>query len=232
MGCGGLRAPAAEGGAVGPRASAARVSAGRVGILTGCWVPVGRGMQAAWPFWSRVRVSGKMPVKTPASACRFGGAAGAADRAHPLYLAIYVDGTGPACARHPFSHALAGEMTSTFQKARIRRPFDRARCPKHALGVRLTVPAALARRLPRPHRAPQQKAPDPSRRRSRGLSLQGCRHPCGAQGLVGRARSSRPGVPGRLCAYGYAVTAAAALVPARRPKVSAVPSEMPATMTG
>ena len=34
------------------------------------------------------------------------------------------------------------------------------------------------------------------------------------------------------CRVSYAFTAAAAFAPARRPNVSAVPSEMPATMTG
>ena len=88
-----------------------------------------------------------------------------------------------------------------------------APAPRGGMHERDSWPRIGPRRADRPTRRPPayEKPARPPRERGPG-------------GLVGRARWAG-GVP-------YAFTLAAAFVPARRPNVSAVPSEMPATMTG
>lgn len=162
------------------------------------------GDTGARSFFARVRVLGKVLVRKPASACRRRRPDRPGKIARPFYLALYVDGTGSNGARRPFSHALVGEMTNTFLKARtrrssdhraaparIRRPFDHPRHPpRHAFAARLTTarprPTAPARtRRPFDHPA----VPDPHGRPARAPTPRG-RPRAGAR-LCARARRSR-----------------------------------------
>ena len=153
----------------------------------------------AWSFSARVRVLGKVPVRKPASACPAGGDAGVAETAHPLYLALYVDGTGPGGARRAFSHAFAGETTSTFRETRTRHPFD------HRPGT--PTPPAGRGRLPGGTRCGQQgpvgRASDRPRRSSLAFSepLTSQRAACPRGGPSWRTgqRSGRQRSSGKSC---------------------------------